>query len=135
MTNDEFVQEVNASRTVFRGGTLRIWGQWFGRPHDNMHRITSAASTSDHVRLSFDQGETLAIWKPAGLEITTATFAVKQADRVRWEWYFYGRPQTPENLYYEDYVKQGDRVEATTNVDWHTPNLRPDPQMAAVELV
>lgn len=135
MTNAEFVQQVNASLAVFHGGSLRIWSQWFGRPCDNIHRIVTASSASDHVKLSFDEGETLAVWEPVGLEITTEAFTVKQADRVRWEWYYYGRPQTPENLYYEDYVNEGNRIAATTNVDWYTPNLRPDPRMAAVQLV
>lgn len=134
MTNTEFVQQVNASLTIFHGGSLRIWGQWFGRPHDNIHRIVSASSTSDHVKVSFDQGETSAVWNPAGLKITTKAFTVKRADRVRWEWYYYGRPPTPENLYYEDYVNQGYRITATTNVDWYIPNLRPRRLMAAIKL-
>jgi hypothetical protein len=27
-----------------KSGTLRIWGDWFGRPHDNIHRITGATA-------------------------------------------------------------------------------------------
>ena len=134
MTDSEFAQRINASLSIFRGGSLRIWGQWFGRPADGFHRIVTASVESGHVRLAFDQSETLAVWNPRRLKIKTGSFTVGTADRVRWEWYYYGRPIAPENLYYEDYVNKGHRITATTNVDWYVPNLRPNPLMPAIKL-
>jgi hypothetical protein len=93
-----------------------------------------ASSESGHVKLAFDQSETLAVWNPDGLRIRTRAFTIRTADRVRWEWYYYGRTIAPENLYYEDYIKKGCRITATTNVDWYVPNLRPNWWRPAIKL-
>lgn len=133
-TNAEFVERIKATLSVFAGGALCIWGQWFGRPYDNLHRITDASCESDRITLTFDQGETLSFWNPAGLLITGKSFTAQDASRVRWEWYFYGRPKTPENLCFQDYSKRGDRIIATTNANWHNANLQPDIEKPAVLL-
>ncbi|HEV2578155.1 MAG TPA: hypothetical protein VGU25_13185 [Acidobacteriaceae bacterium] len=46
------------------------------------------------------------MWNPVGTEINATEFRIESADAVRWTWYYYGRPQTPENLFYKDYVKE-----------------------------
>jgi hypothetical protein len=35
-------------------GTLRIWGDWFGRPYDNAHRIVSVAVDADTLLIGMD---------------------------------------------------------------------------------
>jgi hypothetical protein len=77
-------------------GSLRFWGEWFGRPYDNCHTLVSCRAEEDVLRLSFDQGETLSTWSPTGLTLDKST---SDADRVRWEWFSYGKAKTPENLY------------------------------------
>jgi hypothetical protein len=61
-----------------KGGTLRIWGDWFGRAHDNRHRVTGATVHGESVTIGFDQGETLTVWGPAGREIDAARFRILQ---------------------------------------------------------
>ena len=39
--------------------TLRFWGQWFGRPYDNQHRLITREAQSDQLRLRFSEGEVL----------------------------------------------------------------------------
>jgi hypothetical protein len=118
-----------------KAGTLRIWGEWFGRPHDNYHTIVGCDGDNELVHISFNEGETLTLWNPRGFHIDQETFRIGTAARVRWEWYYYGRPKTPENRYYEDYLKAGDLVTASTNADWTTFKLRPDPRSDAVEIL
>lgn len=99
-------------------GTLRIWGQWFGRPHDNIHTIVNCSADDDVLCVTFDAGESLTIWSPRQALIGTDSFRVETATRVRWEWFYYGRPQTPENLHYLDYRGDGVTLTASTNVTW-----------------
>jgi hypothetical protein len=115
-------------------GSLRFWGEWFGRPYDNRHTLISCRCEQNVLRLCFDQGETLSVWAPDRLNIDRSTFRISDADRVRWEWFYYGRPQTPANLYYEDFVKSADGISASTNTDWCTPAFNPTKAEAAVEL-
>jgi len=103
-------------------GSLCFWGVWFGKPYDNQHRITGADGQADLLHVGFDGGELLSVWSPVGLEASTSIFQIAAADRVRWEWYYYGRPQTPENLYFEDYLRG---QAGKTNANWYQPNLIP----------
>nr|WP_294564259.1 hypothetical protein [uncultured Rhodopila sp.] len=85
-------------------GALRIWGEWFGRPYDNIHTIIAAVARGDTLILSFDQGETLTIENPGKAAFDQNTFQIGVASRVRWEWFYYGRERLPENLQYLDYM-------------------------------
>jgi hypothetical protein len=69
------------------------------------------------LRLRFDQGEVLAVWNPVDVEIDAATFRIGDATALRWTWYYYGRPQTPENLFYHDYAKNDTKIVFRTNWD------------------
>ena len=85
-------------------GALRIWGEWFGRPYDNIHTIIAAVARGDTLILSFDQGETLTIENPGKAAFDQNTCQIGVASRVRWEWFYYGRERLPENLQYLDYM-------------------------------
>jgi hypothetical protein len=116
-------------------GTLRIWGDWFGRPHDNIHRITGATADAHVVTITFDQDETLTVWQPAGGEFNAARFRIREADRVRWDWFAYGPPAVPRRPYFLDYIREGRVIRGDSNVDWYTPTFQTDPSMPAAELV
>ena len=45
-------------------GTLRFWGIWFGRPHDNHHAIVRAEAEGDCLVLHFNDEETLRAGHP-----------------------------------------------------------------------
>ncbi len=49
--------------TMFKGGSLRIFGDWFGRPYDNIHILKTFSFVDDILTVTFDDDETLIIWK------------------------------------------------------------------------
>jgi hypothetical protein len=113
-------------------GTLQIFGQWFGRPYDNIHTLVGAQWDSDHLLMRFNGGESLRVWQPEGLSVHGRQFVISSATRVLWQWYYYGRPQIPQNLYFEDYVVHSDHIVAKSSADWYVPNLKPDSTKPAV---
>ena len=44
------------------GGSLCVFGDWFGRPMDNCHQLLSHEVKEDYLKLSFNEGETLEVW-------------------------------------------------------------------------
>jgi hypothetical protein len=116
-------------------GSLRSWGQWFGRPMDNVHQIVRCEADGDTLRLWFDDGEQLTVDTPSGFEASRDAFWISNANRVRWEWFYYGRPQTPENLYFQEFTRTAEGISATTNVDWYKPNLQPSIREKALEVL
>ncbi len=43
------------------------------------------------------------------------TLIIATATKVRWEWYYYGRPQLPENLMFNAYELNGDTITLRSN--------------------
>jgi hypothetical protein len=128
-------EEIIAALPSLKVGSLCIWGDWFGRPYDNQHQIVGATVDGNYLVLNFNDGETLKLESPTKIELSADVFRVANATRVRWEWYYYGRPKTPENRYFQEYVRNGDQIETTTNVDWYTPQFSTSLESPAAELL
>lgn len=116
-------------------GTLRIWGEWFGRPYDNFHRAIRRQAFDEGLRFSFNGNEVLTIWEPRDVVVGEARFEVGDASRVRWEWYLYGCPKAAANLRYLDYVRGEDFVTLVSNAEWRVTPERLSISGPAVELV
>lgn len=118
------------------GGALRFFGDCFGRPGDNYHKVVDAEFEDNYLLIKFDCGERLMVWNP--YKFTTrkgwGTFKIGGALRVCWEWFYYGRAHLPENLYYIDYVVENQEIKVTTNIDWYIPDFKPSTKKPAVEL-
>jgi hypothetical protein len=126
---------INATLPNVKAGSLRMWGEWFGRPHDNFHTMKRCSTAGSTLMLEFDDGEILTVESPEGLEVSSTVFAIRSASAVRWEWFYYGRPHLAGNRYYYQFVRSGSCVEAETNVDWYRPNLSPSANQNAAELL
>lgn len=110
-------------------------GEWFGRPYDNIHQMTACAADNDILRIHFNEDEVLSLWSPQQATANHQTFRIEKASRVRWEWFSYGREKTEQNKYFVDFTRAADRIDASTNVDWYTPNLQPNLHAPAVEIL
>lgn len=98
-----------------RSGSLKIWGAWFGRPMDNSHICQSRTSEHDYITLHFDKNERLRVWNPGPLITPGNTLIIETATKVRWEWYYYGRPQLAENLMFKEYVLKDGSIVFNSN--------------------
>jgi hypothetical protein len=127
-------ERINAA-SALKVGSLRFWGEWFGRPYDAWHKIVRCSADGNTLRLEFHDGGKLTVVDPEDLELSATTFAIRNAAAVRWEWFYYGRPQTAENLYFYEYKRSGAKIDATTNVDWYDAKLSPNAVENAVEIL
>jgi hypothetical protein len=126
---------IDAALPSAKRGTLRIWGQWFGRPYDNLHIPIAYTAFDEGLRFVFNEDEVLTIWKPQFLVLNEAKFEISKAVRVRWEWYWYGGPKTASNLKYLDYAQSVDRAELSSNADYLVSPQMVNISGPAVELV
>jgi hypothetical protein len=113
-------------------GSLCMFGDWFGRPHDNWHRIKSFELKENYLKLVFNEDETLEVWNWQGLSEKGKGFIIQHASRVRWEWFYYGRPKLPENRFFQEHIVKNEIVEATSNVNWYSPSFNPSLSAPAV---
>lgn len=105
---------IGAADPKLRGG-LRFWGEWFGSPLDNVHMLVACHAEGGRLVLRFDDEEMLTVWAPQGLSMQGRSLRIAEASRVRWEWFFYGRPKTRENLHFIDYARKDEAIEKSTN--------------------
>ena len=131
---DEMARCLRNQCSAVNPGTLRFWGDWFGRPYDNQHRLVNCENDGQLLRLHFDGRETLSLWSPGELFIGEGKFKVNVADRLLWEWFSYGQPKMPEHLCSIEYLRVDGLVKATASHSRNQFHLSPDASSPAVEL-
>lgn len=99
------MKERFVERLKIDGGSLCIWGEWFGRPQDNFHVVEAVCWMKDEIRIQFREGESLFIYKPAKIRNEKKQLVIEDAENVLWVWYAYGKPHTYENMYVRQYIK------------------------------
>jgi len=117
-------------------GTLRMFGDWFGRPWDNVHIVRTVRADERDLIVGFDEDEELAISDPAGWSFNAETFRVSEASRVTWRWYYYGRPRQPANRFtIEHWLDENGVLCARSDAGWYTPGFRPSTSESAAKLL
>lgn len=93
---------------VLKSGSLRFWGDWFGRPMDNIHTVVSTEylAKENKLILHFSEGETCTIYEPAGIVNEVEGFHIKDAAKVEWEWYAYGKEPSGKTLCRRIYTRK-----------------------------
>jgi hypothetical protein len=118
-------------------GSLVVFGDIFGGRIDNVHVVRSAQAvgTPERLTIEFDDDEVLEVWDPSGGSVSATALRIDRATKVRWEWFYYGRPKTPENRYFIEHSNARGVVTVTTNLDWAAPAFNPSAERPAVEVV
>lgn len=68
-----------------KGGTMCFFGEWFGRPYDNFHKIIKANYENDCLNIYFDRGEILSVFNPLEIINEENCFQIKKASKVIWQ--------------------------------------------------
>lgn len=134
-TIETVCKQLKSQLPKVKSGSLRIWGQWFGRPYDNFHTVTDCHTMGDAIKITFNEAEELTIWQPQGINITQTEFQIDEASRVRWEWFYYGRPPTPRNRYYVEYSIENNVLKRDSNADFFSPDAYLESAGPAAELL
>ena len=92
-----------------KSGSLCFYGEWFGRPYDNCHFITSYTYEDYKLIIHFNEGEVLTIFDPKGIINREDCFIVESAFEVIWQWYSYGGEKTEEKLRTYKYLVTEDK--------------------------
>jgi hypothetical protein len=70
----EIAKDITAILPHVKLGTLRFWGEWFGRPFDNGHWLVGCHATDECLRLQFNENEVLAV-EPFGARCSGSSLA------------------------------------------------------------
>lgn len=124
LSSQEFALKYQSKKGLLKGGSLCFWGQWFGKPYDNFHEISTIEFNSEKniLTLVFNANEKLIISYPAIIEEQTNRIEIKTADSIYFAWYDYGKPQTPKHLLYYHFIRTGKKISGKNNIHWSSIN-------------
>lgn len=74
---EEFVSEASKDIKIIKSGTLRFFGDWFGRPMDNYHRCMNVSYENDTLKFTFDDNYLLFVENPFEIRIEKQHFSIK----------------------------------------------------------
>jgi hypothetical protein len=133
---EQIASDLKLALPRLKFGSLCFWGEWFGgRPFENAHKIIDCEARGEVLHVQFNEGESLYVWSPLQAELNRTMFKIQNAARVRFEWFYYGRPKMDQNRHFMDFSQRDHRIDTQSNDDWCTLNLRPTLQEPAVEYV
>lgn len=69
------------------------------RPGEALFQLVGYELASNGLELSFCDGVHLSILRPQFVSTASGDLIVRRCERVRFSWYDYGRPRTPEDLH------------------------------------
>lgn len=86
--------------------SICIWGEWLGgRIGENAYLLVNEERKDDNtVVLHFEENEKCTIINPVEMIWKGKQLSVKSADKIIWEFYYYGKPQTSETLTTIEYI-------------------------------
>ncbi|MGG4032396.1 hypothetical protein ABEV74_01620 [Paenibacillus cisolokensis] len=126
-------QQINQLIPNIKSGTLRFYGEWFGRPMDNNHRIIRADYQEQLLLIYFDNNETLYIKFPEDVLISQEIFIIKNSKGLIWQWYYYGSEQINKNLRAYNYIVNNEAI-TSIKLEGHILNKVADENQPAIEI-
>lgn len=73
-----------------QGGSLCFYGDWFGKPYDNFHKIVQTNYDGEILEIKFDHLEHLIIYEPENIISTKNELKITKAKKVKWMYIPYG---------------------------------------------
>jgi hypothetical protein len=90
MTPEQIVAVIVEWFGRVNGASLKLPNGWFGRPYDNLHRLTSATANAGTVIVVLDERQELSISSPGSVTIDPKALRLVNSTRIVWRWAEYG---------------------------------------------
>jgi len=130
----EIAQQISNLIPKVKSGTLRFYGEWFGRPMDNFHQITKAESKEKLLIVHFSQKEILSIISPEEFKISEKEFIIKKSKGLIWQWYYYGFEIVEKNLMTYNYYVNNNKNILIKMPEMNVTNKRANENEFALEI-
>ena len=81
-------------------GSLWFFGESFGRPGDNIHRVKSISYDGKLLVIVFEQWEELFVYNPENIESDEKKLKIGKASKVKWSYIPYGNYSERKTITY-----------------------------------
>lgn len=90
MMHSEMVGIVQKWFNKTGGGGLVLPDGWYGRPYDNLHRLTDIKSVGNVLRIELDDRLVLDFQKPITARIVDSNLLIEGFENLLFDWQEYG---------------------------------------------
>lgn len=75
---------------ITKMGSLWFYGESFGRPFDNIHKVKSISYDGELLIINFNEHEELFVYNPSDITSTEKELKISHASKVKWSYTPYG---------------------------------------------
>ena len=86
ITQDNSLEAIHNKKNIhilLTDGSLRLYGEWMGKPYDRPLRIKHVGYDGEILEIIFNRGNLLA-YDPSGIICTEQEFRIEKAQKIKW---------------------------------------------------
>ncbi len=119
-TPGELAELTQKNQQLFKGGSLKIFGDWHGEPYQNTLDLLQIDydELKKQMVMTFSQNTRIIIDEPDHILESPSVLKILSAKEVRLEFWHKRAHAAVEGNYFKTYRVRGNRLETDTNIDW-----------------
>jgi hypothetical protein len=116
----ELADLTHKNRHLFKGGSLKIFGDWHGEPYRNFLELLRIDYDEQEKQMviNFSKNTKLIIDEPDHILESPSVLKILSAKAVRIEFWHQKEHAPVERSYFKSYRVAGNCLETDTNIDW-----------------
>ena len=133
-TAKELAELNHKNQSIFKGGTLKIFGDWFGEPYKNSLQILSIDfdESKKQMEIRFSQDIKIIIDEPDHILESPSVLKILTAQKVKLEFPHKKNNSMVESSYFKSYKPGKRKVVTKTNIDWTNQKIDASPGQDAL---
>lgn len=119
-TPGELAGLVHNNQHLFKGGSLKIFGDWHGKPYKSSLELLQIDydELKRQMVITFSQNTRIIIDEPDHILESPSVLKILSAKAVRVEFWHQKEHAPVERSYFKNYRVSGNSLETDTNIDW-----------------
>lgn len=119
-TPKELAELNHKNQSIFQGGTLKIFGDWHGKPYQNALKILHIDYAEDKKQMviQFSRNTRILIDEPGHILESPSVLKILSAKRIKLEFQYKKKGSTEEGSYFKIYTVVKNKIETETNIGW-----------------
>ena len=113
--------ELNKKRqTIFKGGTIKIFGDWFGEPYENFMKIVKINydDSKKQMIIQFEKQTRIIIDEPDHILESPTVLKILSAKKIQLEFQHEKKNSKEKGNFFKTYTIINNKLKTDTNIDW-----------------
>lgn len=107
-------------QNIFKGGSIKIFGDWFGEPYENIMKIVKINydDSKKQMIIQFEKLVKIIIDEPDHILESPTVLKILSAKKVQLEFQHKKKDSNEKGDFFKSYTSVKNRIKTDTNIDW-----------------